>query len=91
MFFKIIHKSEASYLCCYQKRRYSESIGRSFSTQYLRSKFFNAEDYSRWWKVSRLSKADQSKIPGNIIVIGKQRSIQLTGYHKTATLKEAFI
>ena len=45
MFLKIIHKSEASYLCCYQKRSCTESIGRSFSTQYLCPKVFSARDY----------------------------------------------
>ena len=32
MFLKIIHRSEANYLCRYQKRSYTESIRRSFST-----------------------------------------------------------
>ena len=45
MFLKIIHKSEASYQCCYQKS-YTELIGRSFSTQYLCSRFFNGRDYN---------------------------------------------
>ena len=35
---KIIHRSEASYLCCYQKRNCTESIGRYFSTQCLYQK-----------------------------------------------------
>ena len=32
---KIIHKSELSHLCFYQKRIYTESIGRSFNSLYL--------------------------------------------------------
>ena len=32
MFLKIIHRSEANFLCRYQKRSYTESIRRSFST-----------------------------------------------------------
>ena len=46
IFLKIIHKSEASYLCCYQRRSYTESIESSFSTQYLCPKFFNVRDCS---------------------------------------------
>ena len=43
MFLKIIHKSEASYLCHYQKTSYAESVKRSFSTQHLCSKLSISE------------------------------------------------
>ena len=44
MFLRMIHKLEASYLCCYQKKSYSESIGRSFSTYICAQNF--VRDYS---------------------------------------------
>ena len=44
MLLKIIHKSEGSHLRCYQKRRYTESIGRSFNTLYFCPKFLNMRD-----------------------------------------------
>ena len=43
MFLKIIHKLEG-YLCCYQKRSYTESIGRCFSTQYLCAQKFSMSE-----------------------------------------------
>ena len=88
MFLEIIHKSEVSYLCCYQKRSYTESSGRSLNTQYLFPKIVKYQRLQ--WKVSRPSKAEQSKILGNI-VINEQLSNQQNQYQKTATLKEAFL
>ena len=90
MFLKIIHKSEASYLCCYQERSYTESTGRSFSNQYLCPNIFNVRGYSGrfqdWPKQNKVP-----KILDNIIVIGKELSNQRTAYQKTATGKAAFI
>ena len=69
MFLKIIYKSELSYLYCYQKRSYTESIGRSF--------IFVPKRFQDWAKQNRV-------ILDNIIVIGKQLNNQRTGYQKSA-------
>ena len=85
MFLKIIHKSKASHLCSYPKRSYTESIGLSFNTQYLYPKFFNVRD-KVYCKVSRSSKAEQSKILDNIInvIVGNQQN-NLLDKKETAT------
>ena len=77
MFLKNIHKSEGNYLCCYQKRSYTESVEWSLMSEIQCSGRF------RDW-------AEQSKILDNIL-IGNQLSNQQTGYHKTVTLKAAFL
>ena len=80
MFLKIIHKLEANNLCCYQKGSYKGSIGKSFKTLYLCPKSFNIRD-KVWCKASRLSEAERSKIPDNIIVtVGNQLNNLRTGY-----------
>ena len=84
---KIIHK--ASYLRCYQKRSYIESVGRPFGTQYLCSKFFNARDYTSG-KLQDWARQNKASILDNIL-IGNQLGNQKTGYQKTATLQAGFI
>ena len=80
MFLKIIHKLEANNLCCYQKGSYKGSVGKSFKSLYLCPKSFNIRD-KVWCKVSRLSEAEQSKIPDNIIAtVGDQLNNLRTGY-----------
>ena len=46
MFLKIINKSEAIYLCCYQKWSYTESAGRSLGIHYLCPNFFSVRGYN---------------------------------------------
>ena len=53
MFLKIIDKSEASYLCCYQKRSYTESTGRSASPQHLRPKISVSEIMVEGFKIEQ--------------------------------------
>ena len=65
MFLNIIHKSEVSYLCCYQKRSYTESIKASLVLTIC------AQNFSMSKVVSRFRKLEQSKILDSIIVIGK--------------------
>ena len=65
MFLNIIHKSEVSYLCCYQKRSYTESIKASLVLNIC------AQNFSMSKVVSRFRKLEQSKILDSIIVIGK--------------------
>ena len=70
MFLKTIHKSEESNLYCYQKRSYTESIGRSFNTFNTFSictKTFSMSEIKYIGRF-RLSKAQQSKILNNINV-----------------------
>ena len=87
MFFNIIHKSEAYYLCCYQKRSYTESIGRSFSYQYLSLQFFIVRGYNGRFQDF---KVEHGKILDKIIVIGNQLSNHRTVYKKQLLLKQHF-
>ena len=90
MFLKIIYKSEASYLFCYEKRSYTESIGRSFSTQYLCPKLFSVRDYSG--RFQDLAKQIKVRFFGqHRCGIGKKLSNQQNGYQKAATLKVVFL
>ena len=78
MFLKIIHKSEATYLCCYHKSSYTESIGRSFSTQYLYPKIFTVREYSgRFQDCAKYNPW-----------VGTQLSNQRSGYHKQLLLEQ---
>ena len=93
MFLKIIHKSEAIHLCCYQKRSYTESIWKNLNTLYLRPKFLNTRDKLQC-KVSRLIKGEQSKISDNIIVTSEPyESTEQPTYwvSKADTLKTGFL
>ena len=65
MFLNIIHKSEVSYLCCYQERSYTESIKASLVLNIC------AQNFSMSKVVSRFRKLEQSKILDSTIVIGK--------------------
>ena len=88
MFLKIIHKSEVSFICVLiRKKVILNRLEDLFALNICAQNFSVLEIIV---KVSRLSKAEQSKILGNIIVIGKQLSSQITEYQKTATLKTAF-
>ena len=96
MFLKnIIHKSEASYLCCYQKRSYTESIWRSFRTQYLCQKFFSVRDYNGrfqdWAKQNKVRSLTTSNCNRYLINLVNGLSNQKTRYQKTATLKPEFL
>ena len=75
MLFEIIHKPEASYLCCYRKKiilnRLEDFLALNFCAQILSMSEIIV-------KFSRLSKVEQSKILDNIIVIGIQLSNQRT-------------
>ena len=43
MFLNIIRKSEASYLCCYWKRSYTESIERLLAPNFCAQNFLMSE------------------------------------------------
>ena len=58
IFLKLFDKSEASHLCCYQKRSYAETIERSFNMLYHLCSNLDKLKY----KIPRLFKAEQSKI-----------------------------
>ena len=87
MFLKIIHKLEANDLCCY-----TESIGRSFNNLYFCPEFLIIRN-KVYCEVSRLSKAEQSKISDIIVTSETYESIkQPTNWvSKVATLKAAFL
>ena len=96
MFLKnVIHKSEASYLCSYQKRSYTESIWRSFRTQYLCPKFFSVKDcngrFQDWAKQNKVRYLKTSKCNRYLINWVNGLSNQKPRYQKTATLKPEFL
>ena len=91
MFMKIVYKSEANYLCFYQKRSYTEPIGRFFSLS-VSVLYFSVSDITmggfkinkRQNKVRSLTTLSCNKQSGN------QLRNQKTGHQKAATLKPVF-
>ena len=91
MFLKIVYKSEANYLCFYQKRSYTEPIGRFFSLS-VSVLYFSVSDITmggfkinkRQNKVRSLTTLSCNKQSGN------QLGNQKTGHQKAATLKPVF-
>ena len=92
MFLKIIYKSEANYLGFYQKRSYTEPIGRFFSLNVSVHYFSVSEITMGGFKINkRQNKVRTLKTVCCNKQSGNQLRNQKAGYQKTATIKPVFL